>query len=93
MEYFRAALLQLMTEDTLRGNLQKGLGAYLALFPEVWSTECHMPQALSKREIESPFLRKDCQAPSPKSFRDFNRQKHDFTGCEARCGTAAAQAQ
>ena len=52
MKNFKVALLQLLPEGTLEGNLQKGLlacrqakamGADLALFPEMWSTGYTMP--------------------------------------------------
>ncbi len=51
MKNFKVALLQLLPEGTLEGNLQKGMeycrkareaGADLALFPEMWSIGYHM---------------------------------------------------
>lgn len=53
MENLKVALLQLMPEDTLEGNLQKGLdycrkasemGADIALFPEMWSVGYNIPE-------------------------------------------------
>ena len=49
----KVALLQLMPENTLEGNLQKGvhycrkskeMGADIALFPEMWSNGYNMPE-------------------------------------------------
>ena len=57
MNEFRVAMLQLMPEPTLEGNLQKGLdacakakemGADLALFPEMWSTGYRIPEDLTQ---------------------------------------------
>ncbi len=53
MNTIKVALLQLMPEDTLDGNLQKGLeycrkskemGADIALFPEMWSVGYNIPE-------------------------------------------------
>lgn len=53
MRNLKVALLQLMPEDTLNGNLQKGLeyckkskemGADIALFPEMWSVGYNIPE-------------------------------------------------
>lgn len=53
MTDLKVALLQLMPEDTLEGNLHKGLeyckrskemGADIALFPEMWSVGYNIPQ-------------------------------------------------
>lgn len=52
MRNLKVALLQLMPEETLEGNLQKGLeycrkakecGADIALFPEMWSVGYNIP--------------------------------------------------
>ena len=57
MNEFRVAMLQLMPEPTLEGNLRKGLdacakakemGADLALFPEMWSTGYRIPEDLTQ---------------------------------------------
>lgn len=56
MKNLKVALLQLMPESTLEGNLQKGMlycrksremGADIALFPEMWSNGYNMPQDTS----------------------------------------------
>jgi predicted amidohydrolase len=53
----KAALLQLMPEDTLEGNLQKGsvycrkskeMGADVALFPEMWSIGYNIPKDIDE---------------------------------------------
>lgn len=53
MNNLKIALLQLMAEDTLEGNLEKGLkycrkskemGADIALFPEMWSVGYNIPE-------------------------------------------------
>ncbi|HEX3026798.1 MAG TPA: carbon-nitrogen hydrolase family protein [Clostridia bacterium] len=57
MNYLKVALLQLLPEQTLEGNLQKGLdyckkakkmGADLALFPEMWSVGYHIPENIDE---------------------------------------------
>ncbi|NMF07614.1 carbon-nitrogen hydrolase family protein [Clostridium beijerinckii] len=57
MKNLKVALLQLMPEDTLNGNLQKGLsycrkakamGADIALFPEMWSVGYNIPENIDK---------------------------------------------
>ncbi|PKM88769.1 MAG: carbon-nitrogen hydrolase family protein [Firmicutes bacterium HGW-Firmicutes-10] len=57
MKSLKVALLQLMPEDTLDGNLQKGLeycrkakemGADIALFPEMWSVGYNIPEDIDK---------------------------------------------
>lgn len=56
MQNFKVALLQLLPEQSLEGNLQKGLeackrakemGADLALFPEMWSVGYRIPTDLT----------------------------------------------
>ena len=53
MKSLKVALLQLLPEDTLNGNLRKGLescrkakerGADIALFPEMWSVGYRIPE-------------------------------------------------
>lgn len=53
MNNLKVALLQIMPEDTLEGNLKKGLecckkargmGADIALFPEMWSNGYNIPE-------------------------------------------------
>ncbi len=57
MDNLRVALLQLMPEDTMDGNLQKGLeycrkskdmGADIALFPEMWSVGYNIPDDIDE---------------------------------------------
>ncbi len=57
MNNLKVALLQIMPEDTLEGNLIKGLeycrrarelGAHVALFPEMWSVGYHIPDDLDE---------------------------------------------
>jgi len=70
MNNLKVALLQLMPEDTLDGNLQKGLnycrkskkmGADIALFPEMWSVGYNIPEDIAKLKAntisnESAFI-------------------------------------
>ncbi len=70
MKNFNVALLQLMPEDSLEGNLKKGIAACrkakemdadLALFPEMWSTGYHIPENGEGRKAysvsaDSPFV-------------------------------------
>lgn len=69
-ETINIALLQILPEQTLEGNLEKGIeacrrakeqGADIALFPEMWSVGYRIPedlQALKRSAIEtgSPFV-------------------------------------
>lgn len=57
MNNLKVALLQLMPEDTLDGNQQKGfkycrkakeMGADIALFPEMWSVGYNIPEDISE---------------------------------------------
>ena len=71
MKSFKIALLQILPQDSLEGNLQKGLeacrqaqamGASLALFPEMWSTAYHIPRGDAEMKAgavtgDSPFVR------------------------------------
>lgn len=70
MNQFRIAMLQLLPEGNLEGNLKKGLeacrrakamGADLALFPEMWSNGYHVwetPEKLQEEAIpiDGPFV-------------------------------------
>ena len=65
---FRIALLQLLPEKTLMGQLDKGraacvkakeMGADLALFPEMWSDGYSLPQ--NSFELEALSLSRDCK--------------------------------
>lgn len=62
MRNLKVALLQLMPEDTLAGNLKKGLrycrkakdlGADIALFPEMWSVGYHIPKDVTELKIDA----------------------------------------
>lgn len=66
MKSLKVALLQLMPEDTLDGNLHKGLeycrkskeiGADIALFPEMWSVGYNIPEDIA--ELHSNALYAD----------------------------------
>ena len=57
MKNLKVALLQILPEETLEGNLQKGLeycrkakgmGADIVLFPEMWSTGYSIPEDIDK---------------------------------------------
>ena len=57
MKSLKVALLQLLPEDTLNGNRQKGweycrkskeMGADIALFPEMWSVSYHIPEGIDE---------------------------------------------
>lgn len=70
MFHLKVALLQLLPEETIEGNLQKGLefcnkakamGADLALFPEMWSVGYIITEDMEKLKIntlsiDSPFV-------------------------------------
>lgn len=71
MDTFKIALLQLLPESTLRGNIEKGIsycraakkaGADLALFPEMWSNGYRIgsPADLAEEAVASDgeFLRR-----------------------------------
>ena len=71
MNHLKVALLQLLPENTLDGNLKKGLeycrkakemGADIALFPEMWSTGYHIPDNIDELnacavDADSEFVR------------------------------------
>lgn len=66
MKNLKVALLQLMPEDTIEGNLQKGLeycrkskgmGADIALFPEMWSIGYKIPNNID--ELKSSAIYAD----------------------------------
>lgn len=70
MKNLKVALLQLLPEDTLEDNLQKGLeycrkakmsGADIALFPEMWSVGYNIPENIEELKasaisIDSTFV-------------------------------------
>jgi predicted amidohydrolase len=65
MKSLKVALLQLMPEDTLEGNLQKGLeycrrakdmGADIALFPEMWSVGYNIPEDIEELKASAISL-------------------------------------
>lgn len=70
MTNLKIALLQLMPEETLEGNLQKGMeycrkakdmGADIALFPEMWSVGYNIPENTDELKesavsVESEFV-------------------------------------
>jgi predicted amidohydrolase len=70
MKNLKVALLQLMPEETLEGNLQKGLkycknakdmGAEIALFPEMWSVGYSIPANIDELKasavsVDSAFV-------------------------------------
>lgn len=72
MNSLKVALLQLLSERTLQGNLIKGLdacrqakamGADIALFPEMWSTGYSVPQDKDELQnaaisLDSAFMRR-----------------------------------
>ena len=62
MKSLKVALLQLLPENTLEGNLHKGIvnckrakemGADIALFPEMWSTGYTIPEAAAELEAKA----------------------------------------
>ncbi len=64
MKNLKVALLQLMPEDTLDGNIQKGLkycrkskemGADIALFPEMWSVGYNIPEDIAELKVSAVF--------------------------------------
>lgn len=65
MKNLKAALLQLLPEETLEGNLQKGLeycrkakdiGADIALFPEMWSVGYNIPVDINELKTSAVFV-------------------------------------
>jgi len=75
MEKLKIALLQILSESTLEGNLKKGLeycrkakiqGADIALFPEMWSIGYDIEKNINELKsssitIESPFIDSFCK--------------------------------
>lgn len=62
MGNLKVALLQIMPEETLEGNLQKGLeycrkakdiGADIALFPEMWSVGYNIPENIDELKVSA----------------------------------------
>ncbi len=79
MKHLKVALLQLMPEDTIEGNLRKGLeyciksrdmGADIALFPEMWSIGYDIPEDID--ELKSRAVPADGEFVS--SFGRFAKQ-------------------
>lgn len=75
MKNLRVALLQLLPEETLDGNLRKGMeycrkakemDADIALFPEMWSVGYNIPKDLNELKTSTiapngPFIKSFCQ--------------------------------
>lgn len=75
MKNLKVALLQLLSEDSLDGNLKKGMeycrkakeaGADIALFPEMWSVGYHIPENLNELKGSSiapgsSFIKSFCE--------------------------------
>ena len=71
MKSLKVALLQLLPENTLEGNMKKGMdfcrkakamGADIALFPEMWSSGYHIPEDIEELKAaavssDSEFVR------------------------------------
>lgn len=66
--YLKIALLQLLPQDSLHANLQKGtdacrtakaMGADIALFPEMWSNGYSIPEELSELKKQSISAKSD----------------------------------
>ena len=93
MKNLKVALLQLMPEDTLDGNLQKGLiycrkskemGADIALFPEMWSVGYNIPEDISELKASAVSADSTFVNSFGKLARDLNMavgitflEKHD----------------
>ena len=93
MKNLKVALLQLMPEDTLAGNLQKGLiycrkskemGADIALFPEMWSVGYNIPEDISELKASAVSADSTFVNSFGKLARDLNMavgitflEKHD----------------
>lgn len=68
MQTLKIAMMQLMPENSLEGNLQKGLSycriakkmnADIALFPEMWSVGYHIPENM--QELETLAINSDSE--------------------------------
>jgi len=93
MKNLKVALLQLMPEDTLDGNMQKGLkycrkskeiGADIVLFPEMWSVGYNIPEDISELKASAVSADSTFVNSFGKLARDLNMavgitflEKHD----------------
>ncbi|MHB1483540.1 MAG: carbon-nitrogen hydrolase family protein [Saccharofermentanales bacterium] len=81
MKNLKVALLQLMPEDALDGNLQKGIefcrkskemGADIALFPEMWSNGYNIFEDIEKLEASAIFVDSEFVNAFGKCAKDLN---------------------
>lgn len=81
MKNLKIALLQLMPEDTLDGNLQKGLryckraqemGADIALFPEMWSVGYNIPENIEQLKASAVYIGSEFVKSFKKLAKDLN---------------------
>lgn len=81
MENLKVALLQLMPEDTLDRNLQKGLeycrrskemGADIVLFPEMWSTGYNIPKEADELKARSVSINSEFVNSFAKIAKELN---------------------
>lgn len=81
MRNLKVALLQLMPEDTLEGNIKKGLdyckkskemGADIALFPEMWSVGYKIPEGIDELKASAVSANSDFVNSFGKLAKDLN---------------------
>ncbi len=78
---FKVALLQLLPQDTLDGNMKKGwefcrrakeMGADLALFPEMWSVGYNIPEGLEELNAHAVSAHSDFVGSFGKLAKDLD---------------------
>jgi predicted amidohydrolase len=81
MKNLKVALLQLLPEDTMDGNLRKGLaycrkakkmGADIALFPEMWSVGYNIPEDIDELKATAVSATGEFTGSFGKLARDLN---------------------
>lgn len=85
MKSLKVALLQLLPENTLEGNMKKGMdfcrkakamGADIALFPEMWSSGYHIPE--DTEELKAAAVSSDSEFV--RAFGELAKELHMAVG-------------
>lgn len=85
MKSLKVALLQLLPENTLEGNMKKGMdscrkakaiGADIALFPEMWSSGYHIPE--DTEELRAAAVSSDSEFV--RTFGELAKELHMAVG-------------
>lgn len=88
MKNLKVALLQLMPEDTLDGNIQKGLkycrkskemGADIALFPEMWSVGYNIPEDIAELKASAVSANSAFVKSFGKLAKDLNGYRNNLS--------------